>query len=257
MKFCYSTIYSIHKTFLYITNLIVASVTSVATVAVITVPRRVVMAEERVATVSTVSYTSVSSVATISSMTVSTVSSVSTISSVAVTTISSVVVSTISSVAVTTIAIICRALLPISLVSKERIAVLLPHVVPLGPVGVVAVVVAVVQHIVHVITFVGLVGIKSGVGPAQVVSVQLLTGQEVVVPVLEPRGIAIRVVVDVIQARVVVLVVINIGWTLGVIVHTSLLLFFATGSGTDQIRQSQEQQQLQHGLRRTLPAHPH
>merc|ERR1711973_345956 len=208
MKFCYSTIYSIHKTFLYITNLIVASVTSVATVAVITVPRRVVMAEERVATVSTVSYTSVSSVATISSMTVSTVSSVSTISSVAV--------STISSVAVTTIAIICRALLPISLVSKERIAVLLPHVVPLGPVGVVAVVVAVVQHIVHVITIVGLVGIKSGVGPAQVVSVQLLTGQEVVVPVLEPRGIAIRVVVDVIQARVVVrvvLVVINFGGT--------------------------------------------
>merc|ERR1711973_806152 len=246
MKFCYSTIYSIHKTFLYITNLIVASVTSVATVAVITVPRRVVMAEERVATVSTVSYTSVSSVATISSMTVSTVTS-----------ISSVAVSTISSVAVTTIAIICGALLPISLVSKERIAVLLPHVVPLGPVGVVAVVVAVVQHIVHVITFVGLVGIKSGVGPAQVVSVQLLTGQEVVVPVLEPRGIAIRVVVDVIRARVVVLVVINIGWTLRVIVHTSLLLFFATGSGTDQIRQSQEQQQLQHGLRRTLPAHPH
>merc|ERR1711973_89842 len=210
MKFCYSTIYSIHKTFLYITNLIVASVTSVATVAVITVPRRVVMAEERVATVSTVSYTSVSSVATISS--------------VAVTTISSVVVSTISSVAVTTIAIICRALLPISLVSKERIAVLLPHVVPLGPVGVVAVVVAVVQHIVHVITIVGLVGIKSGVGPAQVVSVQLLTGQEVVIPVLEPRRITIRVVVDVIQARVVVLVVINIGWTLRVIVHTSLLL---------------------------------
>merc|ERR1711973_498852 len=200
MKFCYSTIYSIHKTFLYITNLIVASVTSVATVAVITVPRRVVMAEERVATVSTVSYTSVSSVATISSMTVSTVTSIS----------------TISSVAVTTIAIICGALLPISLVSKERIAVLLPHVVPLGPVGVVAVVVAVVQHIVHVITIVGLVGIKSGVGPAQVVSVQLLTGQEVVVPVLEPRGIAIRVVVDVIQARVVVrvvLVVINFGGT--------------------------------------------
>merc|ERR1711973_257009 len=188
MKFCYSTIYSIHKTFLYITNLIVASVTSVATVAVITVPRRVVMAEERVATVSTVSYTSV------------------------------------SSVAVTTIAIICRALLPISLVSKERIAVLLPHVVPLGPVGVVAVVVAVVQHIVHVITIVGLVGIKSGVGPAQVVSVQLLTGQEVVIPVLEPRRITIRVVVDVIRARVVVLVVIDIGGTLRVIVHTSLLL---------------------------------
>merc|ERR1712180_224272 len=182
------------------------------------------MTEERVATVSTVSSTSVSSVTTISSVAITTISSVA-----------------ITAMAITPIAIICGALLFISLVSKERIAVLLPHVVPLGPVGVVAVVVAVVQHVVHVITIVGLVGIISGVGPAQVVSVQLLTGQEVVVPVLEPRRIAIRVVVHVIQAGVVVLVVIDTGRTLRVAVHTSLLLLTPTrGRGEDQIRQSQD-----------------
>merc|ERR1711973_909883 len=185
---------------------------TVSSVAVISVSRRVVMAEERVATVSTESSTAITTISSVA---------VTTISSVAVTTISSVAV---TSMAITSIAIICGALLLISLVSKERIAVLLPHVVSLGPVGVVAVVVAVVQHVVHVIAIVGLVGIISGVGPAQVVSVQLLTGQEVVVPVLEPGRIAIRVVVHVIQAGVVVLVVIDIGGTLRVVVHTSLLL---------------------------------
>ena len=39
---------------------------------------------------------------------------------------------------------------------------------------------------------ISLVGVESGIGPAQVVAVYLLTGQEVVIPVLEPRGISLQ-----------------------------------------------------------------